>query len=193
MRSLRDITRRTERMTLRPLRADDEEEFSRVVLESRDAWAPWTPAGSPGLTRHHLFRRELDRTVLGAESGTHLRLAGFDHAGTLVGLFALNEIVRGVFESAYGSWQVRAGRMGEGFATEGVRALLSLAFEPAPGGVGLHRVQANIMPSNASSMRVAEKVGFRREGVATRYLKIAGKWEDHVMFALTREEWRGGE
>ena len=46
------------------------------------------------------------------------------------------------------------------------------------------------MPGNAPSLRVAEKVGLRREGLALRYLKIANRWEDHVMFAITREEWR---
>jgi len=34
-------------------------------------------------------------------------------------------------------------------------------------------------------------VGFRREGIAARYLRIAGRWEDHVMHAVTREEWQG--
>ncbi len=82
--------------------------------------------------------------------------------------------------------------MGEGLATEGVRALVSIAFAPEPDGLGLHRVQANIMPGNGASLRVAEKVGFRREGVARRYLRIAGEWEDHAMFALTVEEWSEG-
>lgn len=188
MKPLPQIVHRTERMTLRPLAARDEEEFVRTVRESGDAWAPWTPAATPNVTPHDLFRREIDRAARGSRAGTHLRLGGFDDDGRLVGLFALNEIVRGVFDSAYASWQVRAGRMGSGFGTEGVRALVGIAFGSPPGGLGLHRVQANIMPSNAPSIRIAEKTGFRREGLAARYLRIAGSWEDHVMFALTREE-----
>jgi ribosomal-protein-alanine N-acetyltransferase len=136
------------------------------------------------------FRRELHRGARGATLGTHLRLAAFDREDDgLVGLFALNDIVGGVFESAHASWQVRASMMGRGFGTEGVRGLLDLAFEPAPEGVGLHRVQANIIPRNEPSLRLAQRVGFREEGKALRYLKIAGRWEDHLMFALTREEW----
>jgi ribosomal-protein-alanine N-acetyltransferase len=49
------------------------------------------------------------------------------------------------------------------------------------------------MPANAASLRIAEKAGFRREGLASAYLKIAGAWEDHVMLATTREEWGGRE
>ena len=44
------------------------------------------------------------------------------------------------------------------------------------------------MPRNDRSLRVIEKLAFRREGYAERYLQIAGKWEDHIVFARTREE-----
>lgn len=215
--ALPTIVHETERLTLRALRAEDEEEFVRLVRESQDAWRPWVPAGRRGATAEDRFRRELDRAVRGARAGTHLRLAAFERTdaparvdasgrtdaeeptdmhdpakipgSAMVGLFALNEIVRGVFQSAYASWQVGAGHMGRGLGTEGVRGLLDVAFHADPDGLGLHRVQANIMPSNAASLRIARKLGFRREGLAARYLKIAGRWEDHVMLALTREEW----
>ena len=44
--------------------------------------------------------------------------------------------------------------------------------------------------SNVRSIRVVEKAGFRREGRALRYLNIAGRWEDHDIFAMTAEDWR---
>jgi len=189
MAALPDLTCRTDRMTLRALTCADEEEFVRTVAESREAWAPWTPAASPTLTAADLYRHELERTERSRAAGTHLRLAAFEAAGRLVGLFALNEIVRGVFQSAYASWQVRTGFEGRGLGTEGAHALVDIAFASPPRGIRLHRVQANVMPANVASVRVAEKVGFRREGVAVRYLRIAGSWADHVMFAVTAEEW----
>ncbi len=79
-------------------------------------------------------------------------------------------------------------RQGQGLMTEGIRLALGFAF----GAAGLHRVQAAIMPRNQASLRVVEKVGFRREGFAQRYLQIAGKWEDHLLFAITQEEWPPG-
>lgn len=176
-------------MHLRPLEAADEAEFVRVLTESAEAWAPWTPAVKPDLDLADRFRRELNRTALGSEGGTHVRLGGFSEAGELLGFFALNEIVRGVFHSAFASWQVTASRMGMGHGTAGVRALVGLAFDTSEGGLALHRVQANIMPANGASLRIAEKIGFRREGVAQRYLRIAGVWEDHIMHAITSEEW----
>ncbi len=160
-----------------------------MLADSAEAWAPWTPASSPDFAPAARFRNELARTEGGARRGSHLRLGGFQEDGRLVGLFSLNEIVRGVFQSAYAGWQVRGTDMGRGLATEGVRALLDIAFSPEPAGLGLHRVQANVMPSNAASLRVVEKVGLRKEGEAERYLRIAGRWEDHLMFAVTTEEW----
>ena len=71
---------------------------------------------------------------------------------------------------------------------EAMRAMLDIAFAPEPEGLGLHRVQANIIPENAASLRVAEKLRMRREGMALRYLHIGGAWRDHIMFAITAEE-----
>ena len=176
-------------MLLRALGPADAEEFQRVLTVSRAAWAPWMPSAPAGSTDDDIFEQELERSSLGLTAGTHMRLAGFREDGRLTGLFSLNEIVRGPFESAYAGWSVSADLVGQGLCTEGVRALLDIAFDAPPRGLGLHRVQANIIPRNAASLRIAEKVGLRREGLALRYLRIAGQWEDHVMFAVTREEW----
>jgi ribosomal-protein-alanine N-acetyltransferase len=176
-------------MELRPLREADEDGFASMLRASADAWAAWTPEVDPELSEATRFRRELSRARLGARAGTHLRLVGTVADGGIVGLFALNEIVRGVFQSAYASWQVAAPHMGSGYGTEGVRAIVDIAFDPSDQGLGLHRVQANVMPANVRSLRIAEKLGFRREGLASRYLRIAGEWEAHVMYAITAEEW----
>jgi len=69
--------------------------------------------------------------------------------------------------------------------TEAVRATTMFAFRAA----GLHRVQAAVMPRNASSQRVLDKVGYRREGMAQRLPVHRGRLEDHLVFAMTAEEW----
>lgn len=48
----------------------------------------------------------------------------------------------------------------------------------------LHRIEANIMPKNKQSLKVVEKLGFYDEGLAYKYLKINGKWEDHIHMVL---------
>jgi ribosomal-protein-alanine N-acetyltransferase len=53
----------------------------------------------------------------------------------------------------------------------------------------LHRLQISIIPRNANSHRVVNKLDLRSEGVAERYLEINGVWEDHVRYAITSEDW----
>jgi ribosomal-protein-alanine N-acetyltransferase len=56
----------------------------------------------------------------------------------------------------------------------------------------MHRIEINIRPENAPSLRVVEKLGFRNEGLRPRLLHIDGDWRDHQCFALNAEEVPGG-
>jgi len=181
---------RTARLHLRPLREDDRAEYLRCQALNRDHFGPWWPERAPGLTDSDVFDEQLRRAAEGAQRGTDARLAGFLDDGRLGALLNLSQIFQGPFQNAYIGWSVSLECAGRGIATEAVRALLDLAFAARPDGVGLHRVQANIMPRNSRSLRVAEKCGFRREGFAKDYLMIAGRWEDHLMFAKLAGEHR---
>lgn len=181
---------RTPRLLMRPLDAADRAEFVRWHEVNREHIAPWWPARAPGADDDAVFDDQLRRTVDGAERGTDARFAAFLDDGRLAAFVNLGQIFRGAFESCYIGWSVSVECTGRGVATEAVRGVLGHAFAPRPGGLGLHRVQANIMPANAPSLRVAEKCGFRREGLARAYLKIAGRWEDHAMFAVLAEDFR---
>ena len=69
---------------------------------------------------------------------------------------------------------------------EGVQLALDVAFRT----LELHRVEVNVQPENVRSLAFAERAGFRREGYSPRYLKIQGRWRDHVRCALLVEDWR---
>ena len=69
---------------------------------------------------------------------------------------------------------------------------VALAADHCFTAVGLHRIEVNIRPENAASLRVVEKLGFREEGPRSAFLHIAGAWRDHRSFALTPEELPGG-
>jgi ribosomal-protein-alanine N-acetyltransferase len=175
-------------MFLRPLEPDDRAEFVRVHRVSWELFGPWSAALQPDETFDDLFDRQLERGQRGLREGTGLRLVGMLADGRIAGFFSISNIVRAVFQSAYAGWAVNGEVIRKGIGTEGVQGMLDLAFAPEPAGLALHRIQANVIPENAASIRLAEKTGFRREGIGKKYLKIAGRWQDHIMFAKLAEE-----
>ena len=68
--------------------------------------------------------------------------------------------------------------------TAAVRAVITIAFD----SLHLNRVEAACLPNNTASIRLLEKVGFAREGYARRYLCIDGRWQDHLLFGLVRDD-----
>lgn len=62
---------------------------------------------------------------------------------------------------------------------EGLQAVVRHAFRR----LKLHRLEANIQPGNAASVRRVTACGFAREGYSPRCLKIAGRWRDHARWA----------
>jgi ribosomal-protein-alanine N-acetyltransferase len=94
-------------------------------------------------------------------------------------------VVRGAFQNAHVGYWVDEAQAGNGYIPEALVVAARFVFEE----VGLHRLQVSIVPGNGPSRRVVEKLDLRCEGLAERYLEIDGRWEDHLRFALTSEEW----
>ena len=105
----------------------------------------------------------------------------------LAGGVGLSNIRRGVAETAsLGYW------IGEPFARQRyMSAALPLVIDFAFTRLRLHRVEAACLPSNVPSRALLLRTGFRQEGYARLYLLIDGKWQDHLLFAILREDWRG--
>ena len=107
--------------------------------------------------------------------------------GRVIGSVALNNIVRGAFQSCFLGYKLDGALCGRGYMTQAVEACTRFAFGPA----ALHRVEANVMPRNTASLRVLEKCGYRPEGLARRYLRINGVWEDHIHMVRLNEPDKG--
>lgn len=106
--------------------------------------------------------------------------------GRFAGEINISSIQRGPFQSAYVGYWMDKDLAGRGYVPEACVVLFRHAFER----LGLHRLEVSIIPRNRPSRRVAEKLGLRGEGIALRYLEIDGRWEDHVRYAITAEEWQ---
>lgn len=189
--SLATTVVRTPRLLLRPARENDVPALYRALRRNADHLRPWSPTPPRGEKRPTLTTAasEIARWRALWRRGDSFALYAFEHApdgeAAIVGRVTLGRVTRGVFQNAYLGYWMDASRQGQGLMTEAVEAALDFAFGP----LALHRVQAAIMPRNARSIRVVEKLGMRREGYAERYLQIAGVWEDHLLFAVTTDEW----
>jgi ribosomal-protein-alanine N-acetyltransferase len=179
----------TERLILRPPRTTDVPELRRALRVNAAHLRPWSSAPAPGEDPHSLTsvsrdvirqRREWKR----GQSFTFF-ITPRDDDSRVLGRVTLGGVLMGAFRNAYLGYWIDGEHEGRGLTTEAVRAATGFAFTIA----GLHRVQAAVMPRNAASHRVLAKVGYRQEGMAARYLSIAGAWEDHVLYAITSEEW----
>jgi len=103
--------------------------------------------------------------------------------GKIVGSITLDNIIRGYFLSCLLSYRLDKHKVNKGYMTEALVPMIDFAFND----LGLHRIEANIMPHNIPSLKVVKKLGFKPEGLAQKYLKINGKWQDHVRMVLLNE------
>lgn len=177
------------RVHLRPLTVDDWEAWRGVRIRSRDwleKWEPLPEAGSPDPV--------VEREAFRARCGAWERQRHFDSAhgfglflpgGRFAGEVSLGNVQRGPFQMGYLGYWIDQPLAGHGYVPEGVVVLLRYAFE----SLGLHRIEAAIVPRNAASRRVADKVGMRDEGLAVGFLQIRGVYEDHIRYAMTIDEW----
>ncbi|OCT12286.1 alanine acetyltransferase [Paenibacillus pectinilyticus] len=102
----------------------------------------------------------------------------------LIGDISIFDIKRGPVQNCTLGYGLDQEHNGKGYMTEAIQLLLTFAFEEAK----LQRVEAGVMPRNIGSIRVLEKAGFQREGLARKLLEINGTREDHVIFAMLAED-----
>jgi ribosomal-protein-alanine N-acetyltransferase len=174
------------RTAIRAVRPSDADDLLELRLRNRDFLAPWDP-----LRPASFFSRAgqaewiaLQQRAWADDRGYGFVVLDADDGDRAVGGINLFNIVRSARQSAGMGYWIDEAAGSRGHATSAVLLAASFAFEH----LGLHRLEPAVMPRNARSNRVMEKAGFRREGLAVRYLRIAGVWEDHSLYAMTAED-----
>ncbi len=170
-----------EGVRLRPHRASDFSEWSRLRAGSRAFLQPWEPTWPADDLTRSAWRRRLSAYAQDIERGSAYPFLMFrDIDGAMVGGITLSNIRRGVAQMGQvGYW------IGEPFARCGhtaaaLAAVTAFCFDK----LGLHRVEAACIPANIASRHVLSRAGFRQEGLARSYLRINGVWRDHLLFGL---------
>jgi ribosomal-protein-alanine N-acetyltransferase len=177
-------------VVLRMPRRSDYAAWRQLRAESRDFLRPWEPLWMADELSWEAYRLRLRRYAQEAREGTSYTFFIFDADGvTLYGGITAGLIRRGVAQNCMLGYWIGQRYAGAGLMQRAVEAIKLFVFDVQ----GLHRIEAACLPSNTRSIRLLEKCGFTREGHLRNYLKIAGRWEDHYLYALLAEEWSGSQ
>ncbi|MCC9306260.1 GNAT family N-acetyltransferase [Kitasatospora sp. RB6PN24] len=171
---INDYLLRGDRVAIRSLRRDDQDEFTRLAQENAEVHHPWL---APPRTDAE-FDAYMTRLEEPVREGFAICLPD---TGAMAGYVTINNIVQGAFRCGalgYGGFA-----HGRGLVTEGVGLVVRYAFGP----LGLHRLEINAQPANVKSIAVAKRLGFRLEGLSPDFLFIDGAWRDHERWAITAE------
>ena len=171
-----DGTAGSSRVILRAIAAGDQDEFLELARASTGLHHPWYAMPmTPEEFGAYLARYD--------RPGTEGFLVCRRDGGAIAGTVTVDSIVRGRFQSATLSYAAFAPTAGRGYMSEGLALVLEYAFQD----LRLHRLEANIQPGNQASLRLVQRLGFRKEGYSPDMLFIDGAWRDHERWAIIRD------
>ncbi len=176
----------TERFVLTTLGESWADALLDYQTRNREFWREWNPLMPDDFYTHAMQRARLRADAELLRQGLGLRLYVLHKGaeqGPIMADLAFNNIVRGAFQSCHLGYKTDVSAINQGVVTEALRAAIAYAFDE----MKLHRIEANVMPRNVRSRRVVSKLGFAEEGLARKYLKIHGVWEDHIHYVLLND------
>lgn len=147
----------------------------------------WEPIKEEGFYTLQCHEETLARESMLIENKSMLRLWIFkkEEDSRIIGSIGFSNIIYGPFQSCFLGYKMDKEEINKGYATEAIKKGIEIMFQT----YGLHRIEANIMPRNVRSLRVAAKLGFWNEGLSKEYLQINGKWEDHMHMVLINDNY----
>lgn len=182
----------TDRLVMRIPRPDEAAAPVKYFIKNREHLAESMPAFPDGFFTEGFWSSSLTRQISEFEQGQNMRLFIYEKAddggssGDIIGSVNLNEIVRRAAQFCYLGYGLDKDKVGHGFMTEAVRAVVRFGFNE----LNLHRIMANYVPTNIRSGSVLKRAGFVEEGFAKAYLFLNGQWRDHVLTSITNSNWR---
>lgn len=170
-------------MEIRPLQAEDAPLMCAFFQRNWLHLKPWVPAAAERRKNLAHCTRIVNEQITRQNHGEAASLILLEpDRQRLIATCDLSQISRGAFQACYMGYQIDAQYQGQGLMGPLCQAMIDMAFDE----LQLHRIMANYMPANNRSARLLKRLGFRIEGMARDYLEINGRWENHMLTALTR-------
>jgi ribosomal-protein-alanine N-acetyltransferase len=176
---------RGEGLYLRYPRMADFPVWAKLRADSREFLTPWEPIWADDELTRSAFRRRIKRYQKETRlDSAYVFFVLRESDDALVGGCTISNVRRGVTQCCTLGYWIGSQFARQGYMTGALRALLPFVFRT----LGLHRIEAACLTDNDASKNLLARVGFRKEGLARRYLLINGEWADHLLFALLKEE-----
>lgn len=173
----------SDRLELRPLRRRDRARWQELRERNRVWLKPWE-ATSPTSEGPHFSYSSMIASFNREARFRRSFTFGLFFGGKLAGQLTIAGVAWGAARSAHIGYWIDERLAGRGVMTEAA----AMATDFCLNELGLHRIEINIRPENGRSRRVAEKCGYREEGIRRRYLHIDGDWRDHICYVMLAEE-----
>jgi len=172
-------------ISLRLLTTDDTQAYLDLIQVTRLPYQAVEPLRDDEFYTLDAQTRRIQDRLKAAEEGTGYQFGIYTiKDDLLIGQISLNNVSYGVANYADMGYFIHPDYQGGGRMTAAVKLAVAYAFR----ALKLNRVQAAILPTNAGSQRVLEKNGFQAEGIARKYLKINGSYQDHRIYAVLAED-----
>ncbi|WDV44462.1 GNAT family N-acetyltransferase [Clostridiaceae bacterium M8S5] len=177
----------TDRLVLKVADSKDVELVVDYFIRNEEFLKEWDPLKQEQFFTSDYHRQVIKKDLKEIENGTKLRLWIMKKEDKdnprIIGTIAFSNIIKGAFLSCILGYRLDKDEINKGYITEALNKGIDIIFNEYK----MHRVEANIMPKNDRSIRVVKKLGFTEEGLSKKYLKINGKWEDHLRFVLLND------
>lgn len=181
-----EISCKTDRLLLTTLSQNYSDKVLAFYIKNKNHFEPWEPDRNANFYSLPFQRLSLTMEQQLLQKNKLLRLWVFkkENPAKIIGSVNFYNITYEPFFNCQLGYKLDYDYTGMGYAFESVSAGIELFFENHP---AIHRIEANIMPSNTSSIRLIEKLGFRYEGISTSSIRINHQWEDHYRFAYIKD------
>ena len=170
---------------IRPLQLSDAEAKLKLELDNREFFQAYSPIHEESFYTLEVQRQLIEEGENKWKEDSRYSFGIFlKETDELIGHISLSHIARGPVQSCLLGYSLDQQQNGKGYMTEAVKLAVDFAFRE----LKFHRIEAGVMPRNKGSLRVLEKAGFHKEGIAVENVMINGKWEDHQMMAIIAKD-----
>ncbi|MCP3739373.1 GNAT family N-acetyltransferase [Rossellomorea sp. BNER] len=171
----------SENIYIRPFVEDDAEELVHFQIKNRKFFEKFAMIRDNDFYTLDVQKQSiLDARKLAEEDKDYQFGIFLNDHNQLIGTINLFGVLRGSLQNCFIGYFLDKKHNGKGYTTEAVKLMVEYAFEK----LHIHRIEAGVIPHNIGSIRVLEKAGFHKEGIAIKNVKINGRWEDHQVLAI---------